>query len=113
MLRKESEAVSEGNGPVHQEEFGFGQPEPVDVYRPIKLMMSYFKEQTKMLEKRLTSLKHGARQACLAMEADGPANTKFPERTEGAAIAAQAMHGDSCTTAQRFKMDRRPRSVSA
>ena len=26
MLRKESEAVSEGNGPVHQEEFGFGQP---------------------------------------------------------------------------------------
>ena len=32
MLRKESEAVSEGNGPVHQEEqFGFGQPAPADV----------------------------------------------------------------------------------
>ena len=36
MPRKESEAVSEGNGPVHQEkEFGFGQPAPADVYREI------------------------------------------------------------------------------
>ena len=31
MLRKASEAISEGNGPFHQdEEFGFGQPTPVD-----------------------------------------------------------------------------------
>ena len=31
MLRKESEAVSEDNGPVHQEEkFGFGQPALAD-----------------------------------------------------------------------------------
>ena len=37
MLREASDAVSEGNSPVHQEEeFGFGQPEPVDVYRQIK-----------------------------------------------------------------------------
>ena len=29
------------------------------------------------------------------MEADGPANTKIRERTEGAATAVQAMRGDS------------------
>ena len=34
MLRKESVAVSEGNGPVHQEEeFGSGQPAPVDIFQ--------------------------------------------------------------------------------
>ena len=32
------------------------------------------------------------------MEADGPANIKTRERTEGAATAVQVMHGDSCTT---------------
>ena len=34
MLRKESEAVPEGNGPVsQQEEFGSGKPTLADVYR--------------------------------------------------------------------------------
>ena len=42
----------------------------------------------------VTSLEHGARQPRLAMEADGPANTKTRERTEGAATAVQAMRGD-------------------
>ena len=43
MLRKASEAVSEGNGPGHQEEeYGFGQPAPVDKFREIK---SLLKEQ--------------------------------------------------------------------
>ena len=37
------------------------------------------------------------------MEADGPANIKTRERTEGAATAVQAMHGDSCTTAQKVQ----------
>ena len=37
------------------------------------------------------------------MEADGTANTKTRERTEGAATAVQAMHGDSCTTAQKVQ----------
>ena len=37
MLRKESEAVPEGNGPVPQkEEFGSGQPTWGDVYRMMK-----------------------------------------------------------------------------
>ena len=40
MLRKESEAVSEGNGPVHQEEeIEVGQPAPVDELREIKSLL--------------------------------------------------------------------------
>ena len=46
---------------------------------------------------RLTRLEHGARQPRLAMKADGRANMKTHKRTEGAATAVQAMHGDSCT----------------
>ena len=34
------------------------------------------------------------------MEADGPANTKICERTEGAATAVQAIHGDSFSACQ-------------
>ena len=60
-------------------------------------MLSHFEEQTKMLEKCLTRLQHDTRPPRLAMEADGPVNTKNCERTEGAATAVQAMHGDSCT----------------
>ena len=48
------------------------------------------------MEQRLARLEHNARQSRLAMEADGPANTKTRERTEGAAKAVQAKHGDSC-----------------
>ena len=45
MLRKASEAVSEGNVPVHQvEEYGLGQPAPVDDFREMK---SLLKEQEK------------------------------------------------------------------
>ena len=47
------------------------------------------------IDQRLTRLEHDARQPRLIMEANGPANTKTPERTEGAATAVQAMHGDS------------------
>ena len=37
------------------------------------------------------------------MEADGPADTKTRERTEGAAAAVQAVHGDSCTAEQKVQ----------
>ena len=57
-------------------------------------MMSHFEEQSELLKKRLTCLEHGARQPRLAMEADGQADTKTRERTEGAATAVQAMRGD-------------------
>ena len=52
---------------------------------------------TRGTSQREASLKHDARQPCLAMEADGPTDTKTRERTEGAATAVQSMHGDSCT----------------
>ena len=42
----------------------------------------------------LLSQEQDARQPRLAMEADGPANTKTSERTEGTATAVQAMRGD-------------------
>ena len=106
MLRKASEAVPEGNGPIlQQEEFGSGQPTMEDIYRMMKEAFDRWdrkldeisdkmEEQTELLEKRLTRLEHGARQPRLAMEADGPADTKTRKRTEGAATAVQAMRGD-------------------
>ena len=40
MLRKESEVVSKGNGPVHQQdEFGSGQPTRVDPFRRIETIL--------------------------------------------------------------------------
>ena len=108
MLRKESEAVSEGNGPVHQEEkFGFGQPGLADEYREIR-SLSRQKEImldniTRLLEQLSAYLEHEARQPRLAMETDGPANTKSQERTEGTATAVQAIRGDSCAAEQKVQ----------
>ena len=103
MLRKASTAVPEGNDPVPpKEELGSGQPTMEDVYRRIKQMMSHFEKQTELLEKRLIRLEHGARQPRLAMEADGQADTRTRERTEGAATAVQAMRGD-CFSACRVE----------
>ena len=56
-----------------------------------------YKEDLRSLDQCLTSLEHDARQSRLAMEADGQADTKTRERTEGAATAVRAMHGDSCS----------------
>ena len=113
MSRKESESVPEGNGPVsQQEEFGSGEPTMADVYRLFeerfdtqqKRMDSYFdrwdnkldeiSDEMRKMDEHVTRLEHGARQPRLAMEADGQANTKTRERTEGAATAVQAMRGD-------------------
>ena len=104
MLRKVSEAVSEGNGPVHQEEeCGFGQPAPVDKFREIRAQFDKLKESMRRLEQLLISQEQDARQPRLAMDADGPANTKTRERTEGATTAVQAMRGDSCTAEQKVR----------
>ena len=108
MLRKESEAVPEGNGPVpQQEEFGSGQLTLEEICRMIKEapevcnrrfdeMQEYVKDW-KSMDQGLTRLEHDARQPRLAIEADGSANTKTCKRTEGAANTVQAMHGDSCS----------------
>ena len=99
MRRKESKAVPEGNGPVPQhEKFGSSQPTLVDVYQNIEEVWDRkMYEITRLLELYLIRLGYDALQPLLAMEADGPANTNTRERTEGAAIAVQAMHGDSCS----------------
>ena len=61
MLRKASEAISEGNGPVHQEkESGFGQPAPVDEIKSLlKLTRSHFEEQKKILDEFQDNMKDG------------------------------------------------------
>ena len=70
--------------------------------RQQRIMGSYFDqwnrkldEMTRGTSQRAASLEHDARQPRLAMEADGPSNTKTRERTEGAVTAVQAMYGDS------------------
>ena len=122
MLRKESKAVLEGNGPVPQkEELGSGQLTWGDVYRlceerfdrQLKLMDSYFDRwvkkldeisaEMKKMDQHVTRLEYEARQPRPAMEADEPADTtKTRERTEGAATAVQAMRGD-CFSARRVE----------
>ena len=104
MLRKESEAVPEGNGPVPQQ-VGSGQPALEDEYwRKIEELLKRLseaskeiKEDSRSMGQHLICLEHDARQPRLAMVADGQVNTKTRERTEGAAKAVQAKHGDSCT----------------
>ena len=129
MPRKASETVPEGNDPVPQlEKFGSGEPTLVDVYRFFQerfdkqqnRMDSFFdgmdgcfdrrnrkldeiSDETRVMDEHVSSLEHGARQPRLAMKANGHANTKTQERTEGAATAVQAMRGDSCTTAQKVQ----------
>ena len=108
MLRKESKAVPEGNGPVtQQEEFGPNQPTLEELCRMIKEVfeewdrridkMREYTEERKSMNQRLIRLELDTRQPCLVMEADGPASTKTCESTEGAATAVQAIHGDSCS----------------
>ena len=54
------------------------------------------------MNQRIARLEQDSRQPRLAMEADGPADTKTRERVESAAKAVQAKHGDNCT-AQRVQ----------
>ena len=58
---------------------------------------------TRLLEQLSVCLEHEALQPRLAMKANGPSNTKTRQRTESAATAVQAMHEDSCTTAQKVQ----------
>ena len=105
MLRKESEVVSEGNGPIHQEEnFVFDQPVLADEYREIRSLLKQQEKRldriTRLLERLSEYVEYEARQPRLAIEADGPADTKTRERTEGAATAVQAMRGDGFSARQ-------------
>ena len=59
-------------------------------------------DEMRKMDQHVTRLEHGARQPRLAMEADGHADTKTRERTEGAVTAVQAMRGD-CFSARRVE----------
>ena len=80
MLRKESEAVPEGNGPVPQKEKnGSGQPTWGDVYRVMKEALDRWDkkldeilDETRVMDQHITSLEHGARQPRLAMRRTDP-----------------------------------------
>ena len=98
MPRKEIMAVPEGNGPIPQ----YVMPGGItleDFRQALSEMrgniLIEFEEDLRSISQRLASLEHGDRQPRLAMEADGPADKKTREHTEGAVKAVQAMHGDS------------------
>ena len=117
MPRKESKAVPEGNGPVPcQDTFGSGQPTIADLHRMIEerfdqsdrylnRMKNHFDQQEKKLHElmemtrganqRVASLEQDARQPRLAIEVDVKEDKKTRERTEGATIAVQEMHGNN------------------
>ena len=111
MLRKESEVILEGDGPVHQQdESGSGQPTLADPFRKLEyILYRRIDNIMRLLERRLTSLEPDARQPRLAMVADGNADTQTCERTEGATTAFQAMHGDSCSA---IRVDPSPKTNS-
>ena len=95
MPQKESEAVPEGNGPIPM----LGRITLED-FRRVMLevwdrKMDKLTEDLRRSDQRLGSLEQDARQSRPAMKADGQADTKTRERTEGAVAAVQAMDGDS------------------
>ena len=66
-------------------------------------------EEMRLEVQHVARLEPDARQPCLAMGADGSANKKTRERTEGAAEAVQAVHGDSVSAS---RVDPSPRTNS-
>ena len=72
--------------------------------------MDEISDEVRVMDQRVASLEHDARQPRLAIAADGQANTKTRERTEGDATAVQAMHGDSCSAT---RVDPGPKTKSA
>ena len=104
MPRKESMTVPEGNGPTPQDAGKMVTWE--ELRRVVKETwgeaLKEIKEDLRSINQRVARLEQDARQPRLAMEADGPADKKTRKRTEGAAKAVQAKHGDRCT-AQRVQ----------
>ena len=103
MPREESEAVPQDNGLVpQQEEFGSSQPTLVDIYRMVEKLfdkpdrrLEKLTEDLRSMNQRVASLEQDARHPRLAMEEDGPSDTKTRECTRVAAKAVQAYLGDS------------------
>ena len=104
----ENNAISGEKGSPPQYESWSGDMKIANLFQMLcKHIDIPFDQQNKILDQimkmtrgtsqRAASLQHDAQQPRLAMEADGPANTKTRERTEGAPTAVQAKGGDSCT----------------
>ena len=133
MLRKESKAVPEGNGPVPQkEELESGQLTMGDVYRllierldrqleimdsrfdrQLKRMDSHFDRldkkldeisaEMKKMDQHVTRLEHEARQPRLSMEADGPADTTKTRERTEGAARAVQAMRGDCVSARRVE----------
>ena len=99
MPRKESEAVPKGNVPTPQDAY------EIITWKKFRQVLletwgeafGEYKEDLRRMDQRLASLEQNARQLRLAMGVNVPADKKTRERTEGAANAVQAQHGDSCS----------------
>ena len=109
MPRKGSMVVPESSGPIPQDAcVMLSVITPEDIRRIMsdaaeKVFNKHFEQKPDNLEgMRATeqlsaSLEQDAREQRLAVEADVTADKKTRERTEGAAAAVQAKHGDSCS----------------
>ena len=99
MLRKKSKAVPEVNGPTP------GDAYVLTISEELRRGLSgidgrsfwRIKEGLRRMDQRLASLEQNAGQPRPTMEADVPADKKTRERTECAATAVQARHGDTCS----------------
>ena len=126
MPRKESMTVPDGNGPVPQN--AHVRIRRISTLEDLRQIMSeamdkafdkHFgkkpenQEELKTNDQHEESLEQDARQPRLAMVADGSADKETRERTEGAAKAVQAMHGDSFLLDGLIPARRPTRSVSA
>ena len=98
MPRKRNDAVLEGNCPVPM----LSRITLEELRRVMSEMDEALKGCTKNLKRekqRGASLEQDSWQPRLAMEADGPADTKTRKRTEAATKkVVQTKHRDSCTT---------------
>ena len=105
--RKKSKVVPKGNGLIPQDAYVMLGGITVTELRQIMsrtwdyvcdkcgLNMPEKSRDIRATQHRSASLEHDARQPRLVIEADVPADKKTPERTEGAAAAVQAKHGNS------------------
>ena len=75
----------------------------------ISRKMDKISEEMRGTSQRLASLEYDAQQPRLALEANGQADTETRGRTEGAATAVQAMHGDRCSA---NRVDPSPKTTS-
>ena len=102
----ENKAVSGEKGSSPQDESWSGNIKIADLFRVLcehidsrsdqrEKKLDEIMKMTRGTSQRVPSLEQDARRPRLAMEADGPADTKTYECTEGAAIAVQVMHGES------------------